>query len=71
MLKLCMKWDNDTYIGKDLAFGWVNGSTAFQHVSDGDTFILSEAGIKMFAYVDDYILISPKATADRDFDTIL
>ena len=33
-------------------------------------FILSKKDIKMFAYIDNYILVSPKATADHHFDTL-
>ena len=42
----------------------------FQRISGSLTFILSKAGIKMFAYISDYILVSPKAAVDHHFDTL-
>ena len=66
-LKLGISWSSDAYIDTAVAFGWVHGSAAFQRVSDAVTFRLAKKGIKLFAYIDDYILISPKATADQQF----
>ena len=68
--KLGIKWGSDTYIDAAVAFGWVHGSALFQRVSDAVTFILSKEGIRMFAYIDDYILVSPKVTAYHHFDTL-
>ena len=69
-MKLGIKWENDAYIDAAVTFGWVHGSAAFQRVSDAVTFIAAKAGINMVAYIDDYIIISPKATAQRHFDTL-
>ena len=69
-LKLGIIWGSDAYIDAAVAFGWVHGSAASQRVSDAVTFILAKKGIKLFAYIDDYILVSPKATADHHFDTL-
>ena len=69
-LKLGIKWGSDAFIDAAVALGWVHGSVSFQCVSDTVMFILSKKGIRMFAYVDDYSLISPKATADHHFDTL-
>ena len=69
-MKLGIKWQNDTYIDAAIAFGWVHGSAAFHCVSDAITFIAAKAGINMVAYIDDYILISPKDTAQDHFDTL-
>ena len=65
-----IRWQNDIYINVAVAFGWVHGSAAFQHVSDAVTFIPSKAGVNMVAYIDDYVIISPRATAQRHFDTL-
>ena len=40
---------------------------AFQRVSDAVRFIIARHGIKIFLYIDDYILVSPRATADDYF----
>ena len=69
-MKLGIKWQDDVYIEAVVAFGWVHGSAAFQCVSDVVTFIASRAGVDMVAYVDDYVIISPKAVAQRHFDTL-
>ena len=69
-MKLGIKWQDDVYIDAAVAFGWVHGSAAFQCVSDVVTFIAAKAGIKMVAYIDDYIIISPKASAQHHFDTL-
>ena len=69
-MKLGIKWQDDIYIEAAVAFGWVHGSVAFQRVSDAVKFIASKAGVNMVAYIDDYVIISPRATAQRHFDTL-
>ena len=69
-LKLGKAWGSDAYIDAAVVFGWVHGSASFQRVSDAVTFILAKRGIKLFAHIDDYILVSPKATADHHFETL-
>ena len=66
-LKLGIRWKDDAFIDVSAAFGWVHGSAAFQRCSDAVTFIMTRHKAKMFAYIDDYILVSPKATADAHF----
>ena len=66
-LKLGIKWKNDAFIDVSVMYGWVQGSTAFQRISDAITFIMAKHGIRMFAYIDDYILVSPRTTADGHF----
>ena len=69
-MKLGITWQDDVYIDAAVAFGWVHGSAAFQCVSDAVTFIAAKAGINMVAYIDDYIIISPKTSAQCHFDTL-
>ena len=69
-IKLGIKWQNDVYIDTTVAFGWVHGSAVFQSVSNAITFIASKAGVNILAYIDDYVIILPKATAQRHFDTL-
>ena len=66
-MKLDIKWKNYTFIDHSIAFGWVHRREAFQCASDAITFILARHGVRMFAYIDDYILVSPRATADDHF----
>ena len=69
-LKLGIKWGNDTLIDVSVVFRWVHRSAAFQRCSDAITFIMARHEAKMFAYIDDYILVSPKATADAHFQRL-
>ena len=69
-IKLCILWKNDVYIDAVVAFGWVHGSAAFQRVSDAVTFIMANAGVKMFAYIDDYIIVSSKGSGDDHFQRL-
>ena len=66
-VKLGIKWQDDVFIDVSVAFDWVHGSASFQRVSDAVTFLMAKSGAKMFAYIDDYILISPEADAQRQF----
>ena len=66
-LKLCITWSNDIYIDVVVAFGWVHGSAAFQRVSEAVTFIMANAGVKMLAYIYDYIIVSSRASGDAHF----
>ena len=66
-MKLGIKWKNDAFIDVLVTFGWVHSSAAFQRVSDAVTFIMARHGVRMFSYINDYILVSPRATADDHF----
>ena len=57
-LKLGITWSNDVYIDVAVAFGWVHGSTAFQRAN---------AGVKILAYIDDYIIVSSRVSGDTHF----
>ena len=54
-VKLGIRWGDDAYIDVAVTFGLVHGSAVFQRISDTVTFIMAQEGIKMFAYIDDYI----------------
>ena len=64
-IKLAIQWQGDVFIDVSVVFGWVHGSASFQRVSDTVTYIMSKAGAKMFAYIDDYILVSPKPHSEQ------
>ena len=69
-LKLGIRWSDDVYVDVAVAFGWVHGSTAFQHVSDAVTFTMANARVKMLAYTDDYIIVSSRASGDAHFQCL-
>ena len=62
-LKLGIMWSNVVYIDVAVAFGLVHESVAFQHIGNAVTFIMADAGVKMFAYLDNYIIVSPRVSA--------
>ena len=66
-VKLGIKWHDDVFIDVSVVFKWVHGSASFQHVSDAITYIMGKAGAKMFAYIDDYPLVSPKQYSEQHF----
>ena len=69
-LKLGIRWHDDVYIDVVVAFGWVHGSAAFQRVSDAVTHVMAKDGIKMFAYIDDYIIVSHKSSGEAHFQRL-
>ena len=69
-LKFGIKWQGQYFLDKGVAFGWVHGSSAFQLVSDAVTYIVAKRHHKVLAYIDDYIIISHKDTAQCAFDDL-
>ena len=48
-----MKWNNQYYVEKFLAFGAVHGMGIFQRITDFVRFILAQEGITVYNYIDD------------------
>ena len=59
--KFGIKLKNKYYLDKAVAFGWVHGSAAFQ---------MAKEKCQIFAYIDDFILVSEENDADRHFDKL-
>ena len=70
-LKFGIKWQDQYFLDIGVAFGWVHGSSAFQMVSDAVTYIMAKCHHKIFAYIDDYIIVGHKDTATRAFQDLL
>ena len=66
-LKFGIFWKGNYYVDVALAFGWVHGCSAFQRASDAVVFLMKKLGHTIFAYIDDYIIISSEEEADRAF----
>ena len=66
-VKFGIYWDNCFYLDQSVAFGWTHGSAAFQMVSDAVVHVMRQSGASVFAYIDDYIGISPSRDAMRHF----
>ena len=69
-VKFGIHWDNHFYLNQSIAFGWTHGSTAFQMVSDTVTHVMRKAGASDFAYIDDYIGVSPSHDAVCHFQQL-
>ena len=67
ILKLSITFSNDVHIDVVVALSWVHQSVAFQHISDAVMFIMADVGVKIFAYIDDYIIVSLRVFADTHF----
>ena len=66
-LEFCIKWADAFYIDLVIAFGWTHRSGAFQILSDAVAFIMAKNGVKLYCYIDDYIVISSKHKASQEF----
>ena len=69
-LKFGLKWGDSYFIGGAIAFGWVHGSASFQLASDAVRFIMKKKGFDVFAYIDDFIIVSPKHKAHLAFHAL-
>ena len=54
-----------------LIYGSVHGSMAFQMVLDAVTYVMAKSHHKMFAYIDEYIIIAHRDTATMAFNDLL
>ena len=50
-----------------LAFGWFHGYSVFLRASDAVVFLMKKFGHTIFAYIDDYIIVSSKEKVDKAF----
>ena len=62
-LEFGLKWGESYFIDRAIAFAWVHGSAAFQLVADAVRFIMKQKGFDIFAYIDDFMIVSPKHKA--------
>ena len=51
-------------------FGWVHGSSACQMVSDAVMYVMAKCHHKIFAYIDDYIIVAHKNEAHKVFNDL-
>ena len=66
-LNFGIEWQGSTYLDSAAAFGWTHGSAAYQLLSDAIAFFMAQQGHKMFPYIDDYIIVTSEAQADKAF----
>ena len=68
--KFGIKWKDKYYLDRAVAFGWVHGTAAFQMTSDAVIHIMAKEKCHIFAYIDDFILVSEDNDADRHFQKL-
>ena len=66
-LKFGIFWKGYYYVDVALAFGWVHGCFGISEGVQRRRFSNEKLGHTMFAYIDDYIIVSSKEEADRAF----
>ena len=64
-LKFGITWQGSHYVDRAVTFSWIHGSLAFQMTSDAISHIMQTRNYKIFAYIDDYIIVSSKAHTER------
>ena len=69
-IKLGIKWNDQYFIDKAIAFGWVHGTAAFQLCSDVIAFIIKTRGITLHCYIDDYIGVLLRDKAQNAFEQL-
>ena len=69
-LKVGINWRCASYTDVSVAFSWTHVSAAFQRISDAIVFMVRHLGVKMFAYINDYIIVTPQARAESIFQHI-
>ena len=70
-IHLGIKWDNQFYIDKHLAFGAVHGTAIFERVSNFIRFIMAKHGFQVWNYIDDIYACCHVDVAREAFDTLL
>ena len=69
-LKLGIKWNKAYYADLAIAFGWTHGSGSYQLLSDTIEHIMAKKGVKMHCYIDDYIVVTSKLKATKQFSML-
>ena len=57
--KFGIQWKGQYYLDVSVAFGWVHGSAAFHMLSDVITYVMAWQSFRIFAYIDDFVAVSP------------
>ena len=65
-----MCFDGKYYLDRSLAFGAVNGTVIFQHLSDAIRKILLSENIKIWNYIDNIFACVPAPRVDGMFDRV-
>ena len=69
-IKFGLSWRDALYIDAGVAFGWTHGSAAFQMVADAISYVMASSGCVVNPYIDDFIVVAPRADARRHYDRL-
>ena len=69
-LKLGIKWNKAYYADLTITFGWTHGSGSYHLLSDAIAHIMAKKGVKMHCYIDDYIVVTSKLKATKQFSML-
>ena len=70
-VKFGIKWEGKYFLDQAVAFGWVHGTSAFQMLSDAVTYLMAKRHHNIFAYIDDYVIVATRDTANAVFHDLL
>ena len=58
------------YVDAGITFGWTHVSAAFQMVADAISHIMASSGCVINTYIDDFIVVAPRARAREQYDRL-
>ena len=70
-VKFGIKWQGKYSLDRAVTFVWVHGTSAFQMLSDAVTHIMAKRQHIIFAYINDYIIVATRNTANVVFHYLL
>ena len=65
-----IQWKDQYFLDVAAAFGWIYGTASFQMASDAILYIMRQETCALFAYIDDFIMVSTENDAEHHFQKI-
>ena len=65
-LKFGLIVNNEFFLDKSAAFGWVHGTSSYQLISDAIAYIMKDQ-VNLHCYIDDYVAVLPRVKSDEVF----
>ena len=69
-IHLGIRWKNQYFLDKNLAFGAVHGTAIFQRITDFVRFLMAKRGFVVHIYIDDIYALCHKDQADQTFEIL-
>ena len=70
-VKFGIKWQEKYFLDRAVVFGWVHRTSAFQMLSDAVTYIMAKCQHKIFACINDYVIVATRDRANLAFQDLL